>query len=61
MLNLPQYIAMINLPHYWGKLSRVSWAIVQIILDGHLKWNFLDWGDEQCAECAGTKISIYTL
>ena len=50
----PSYVAIINLPHYTG----VSWAILQIISEENLKWNYLDWGDEQCT---GAKISIYTL
>ena len=36
----------------------VSWAILQIILEGHLKWNYWDLGDEQCT---GTKISVHIL
>ena len=34
---------MINLPHYWGKLSHFTH-----IFKGHLKWHYLEWGDEQC-------------
>ena len=37
MLNLPQYIAMINLPHYTG----VSWAILQIIFRRTFKTKLL--------------------
>ena len=35
--------------------SGISWAILLIFL-GHLKWNYLEWGDEQCT---GTKTNIH--
>ena len=36
----------------------VSWASLQKKIEGHLKWNYWDLGDEQFT---GTKISVHTL
>ena len=36
----------------------VSWASLQFFLEGHLKLNYYDLGDEHCT---GTKMNVHTL